>query len=329
MFQGGDELPGFEQAFVGASVQPGVASAHDLDVELALLQVQAVQVGDFVFAPGGGLEALGQVDDLVVVEVQAGDRVAGLGGLGLFFQGQDAALGIEFGNAVALGVVHVVGEDAGALRAGAGVAQQFMEVVAVEDVVAQHKGRGGVADEVLANHKGLRQAVGAGLHGVLQVQAPLAAVAQQLLKAWRVLRGADDQDVADARQHEGAQRVVNHGLVVHRQQLLADGQGGRVQARAGAAGQDDAFALGGGGGHVGRVRKGAWKYMQTHGTLQPVCLQDFGQHALNPGLPVRQGEAEGGLQLGGVQTRVMGAHGGGGEGAGGHGRNFFSYDFYS
>ena len=38
------------------------------------------------------------------------------------------------------------------------------------------------------------------------------------------------------------QRVVHHRLVVHRQQLLAHGQRGRVQPRAGAAGEDDALA---------------------------------------------------------------------------------------
>ena len=329
MLQRGDELPRFEQAFVGAGVQPGVAAAHDFDVELALLEIQAVQVGDFVFAACGGFEALGQVHDLVVVEVQAGDGVAGLGGLGLFFEAQHFALGIEFGDAVALGVVHVVGKDAGALFALHGVAQQFVEVVAVEDVVAQHQGRGGVADKLLSNHKGLGQAVGAGLHGVLQVQAPLAAVAQQLFKARRVLRGADDEDVADARQHEGAERVVDHGLVVHRQQLLADGQGGRVQARARAAGQDDAFALGGGWGH-GASPQGASPSVQgARGAAVRMGLQDFGQHALDTGLPVRQGQAEGGLQLGRIQARVVRAHGGRGEGTGGHRRDLFSYYFDS
>jgi hypothetical protein len=97
-------------------------------------------------------------------------------------------------------------------------------------------------DEALADQEGLRQAVGAGLHRIGQRQTPLAAIAQQLLEARRVLRCADDENVADAREHQRAQRVVDHGLVVHRQQLLADGERGRVQARAGAAGEDEAFA---------------------------------------------------------------------------------------
>ena len=75
-----------------------------------------------------------------------------------------------------------------------------------------------------------------------------AAVAEQLLEARGVLRGGDDQDVADAGQHQRGQRVIDHRLVVDRQQLLGDRQGGGVQPGAGAAGEDDAFA----GGHVVR-----------------------------------------------------------------------------
>ena len=99
-----------------------------------------------------------------------------------------------------------------------------------------------------AEDEGLRQPVRAGLHAVADVDAPLRAVAQQRLEARRVLRRADEQDVADAGQHQRRQRVVDHRLVVHRQQLLAHGQRGRVQPGAGAAGEDDAFAV-----HAGLV----------------------------------------------------------------------------
>ena len=46
---------------------------------------------------------------------------------------------VELGDAVALGVVHVVGEDGRAGAALVGIAENFVEVVAVEDVVAQHQ----------------------------------------------------------------------------------------------------------------------------------------------------------------------------------------------
>ena len=142
--------------------------------------------------------------------------------------------------------MHVVGEDGGAGAALVGAAEDLVEVVAVEDVVAEDQGRVVVADEVGADDEGLGEAVRAGLDGVLQVDAPLAAVAEQLLEARGVLRGGDDQNVADAGQQERGQRVVDHRLVVDRQQLLGYRQGGRMQAGAGTTGEDDAFA----GGHA-------------------------------------------------------------------------------
>ena len=74
--------------------------------------------------------------------------------------------------------------------------------------------------------------------------APLRAVAQQPLERRQVLRRRDDQDVPDARQHQRRERVVDHRLVVDRQELLADRPGDRMQPRARAAGEDDPLALG-------------------------------------------------------------------------------------
>ena len=54
------------------------------------------------------------------------------------------------------------------------------------------------------------------------------------------MRRRDHQHVADPGEHQGGERVVDHRLVVDRDQLLAHREGDRVQARAGAAGQDDA-----------------------------------------------------------------------------------------
>ena len=79
------------------------------------------------------------------------------------------------------------------------------------------------------------------LDRVIDGQSPLAAVAKQLSEQRVVARRGDDQDLADAGHHQRRQRVVDHRLVVHRQQLLADRDGDRVQAGAGAAGEDDAF----------------------------------------------------------------------------------------
>ena len=69
----------------------------------------------------------------------------------------------------------------------------------------------------------------------------LLPVAQQLAEARQIVRRRDDEDLADPRQHQRRQRVVDHRLVVDRQELLRHHRGERVEPRAAAAGEDDPF----------------------------------------------------------------------------------------
>ena len=241
VLHGADELRRRVQALHGAGVQPRVAAAEGDHGQRPLLQVHLVERGDLQLAAGGGLDLVGLGGHVARVEVQAGDGVGALGLGGLLLDGDGAALAVELHDAEALGVVHVVAEDRGPPRLGVldGARQMAAEAVAVEDVVAEHQGTRLAGDEVLADGERLRQAVGARLLGVGQVHAVARAVPEQALEVGQVRRRGDDQDVADARQHEGGQRVVDHGLVVDRQQLLGGHERERVQARAGRTRKDD------------------------------------------------------------------------------------------
>ena len=99
------------------------------------------------------------------------------------------------------------------------------EAVAVEDVVAEDQAHGSPPTKSAPMRKACARPSGRGLLGVGEVDAPVAAVAQQALEQRQVVRGGDDQDVADARQHQRRQRIVDHRLVVDRQELLADHAG--------------------------------------------------------------------------------------------------------
>ena len=243
VLHGADELRGLVQALHGAGVQPRVAAAQGDDGQRPLLQVHLVERGDLQLAAGRGPYLMRLGGHVARVEVQAGDGVGALGLGGLLLDGDGTALPVELHDAEALGVVHVVAEDRGAARLGVldGARQVAGKAVAVEDVVAQHQGARLAGDELLADGEGLRQTVRARLLGVGQVHAVARAVPEQALEVGQVGRRGDDQDVPDARQHEGGQRVVDHGLVVDRQQLLGGHERERVQARAGPAGEDDAF----------------------------------------------------------------------------------------
>ena len=243
VLHGADELRRLVEALHGAGVQPGVAAAQGDDRQRPLLQVHLVERRDLQLASGGRLHFMRLGGDVARVEVQAGDGVGALGLGGLLLDGDGPALPVELHDAEALGVVHVVAEDRGPTGLGVldGARQVARQTVAVEDVVAQNQGARLAGDEALADGEGLRQAVRARLLGVGQVHAVARAVPEQALEVGEVRRRGDDQDVPDARQHEGGQRVVNHGLVVDRQQLLGGHERERVQAGAGPAGEDDAL----------------------------------------------------------------------------------------
>ena len=230
VLHGADELRGLVQALHGAGVQPRVAAAEGHDGQRPLLQVHLVERGDLQLAAGRGLDLMRLGGDVARVEIESGDGVGALGLGGLLLDGDGPALAVELHDAEALGVVHVVAEDRGAARLCVlhGARQVARQAVAVEDVVAQHQGARLAGDEVLADGEGLRQAVRARLLGVGEVHAVARAVPEQALEVGQVGRRGDDQDVPDARQHEGGQRVVDHGLVVDRQQLLGGHERERV-----------------------------------------------------------------------------------------------------
>ena len=243
VLHGADELRRLVQALHGAGVQPRVPAAEGDHGQRPLLKVHLVERGDLQLASGRGLDPVRLGGDVARVEVQAGDGVGALGLGGLLLDGDGPPLAVELHDAEALGVVHVVAEDRGAARLGVldGARQVARKAVAVEDVVAEHQRARLAGDELLADGECLCEAVRAGLLGVGEVHAVARAVAEQALEVGEVRRRGDDQDVPDARKHEGGQRVVDHGLVVDRQQLLGGHERERVQARAGPAGEDDAF----------------------------------------------------------------------------------------
>ena len=107
-------------------------------------------------------------------------------------------------------------------------------------VVAEHQRAGPAFQKRAAEDEGLRQPVGPLLHRELEAHAPLRAAAEQSLELRLIVGCRDDENVADAGKHQHRQRIVDHRLVVDGQELLADAQRDRVQARSGAAGQYDA-----------------------------------------------------------------------------------------
>ena len=99
-----DELGRLHHRGVGAGVEPRGAAVEHGDGQLAPPQVLVVDRGDLQLAAGARLDLRGDLDDLVVVEVEAGDGVGALRPRRLLLDGDDPAVVVELHDAVLLGL---------------------------------------------------------------------------------------------------------------------------------------------------------------------------------------------------------------------------------
>src|SRR6266404_6874849 len=161
--------------------------------------------------------------------------------LRLFLDADRYATRIEFDDAIGLGIAHLIAENGGTPPRRRRPLKRRREAIAIKDIVAQHQRHTVVANEVAPDQESLRQPLGPRLLGVTQRHAPLPAIPEQPLEPATLRRRRDDQDVANVRQHQCRQRVIDHRLIVDRQQLLAYRQGNWIEACAGTAGEYDSL----------------------------------------------------------------------------------------
>ena len=133
------------------AVQPepgGLAQAFIIGRGFVGTDCSCLILGDNIFyghdlAARRRLERSSDVEHLIVVEIQAGHRIAGLGVLRLFLQADRAAVRVEFDHAVAFRVLHGIGKYGRAGCVGPGLRSRALhllrEIVAIEDIVAQDK----------------------------------------------------------------------------------------------------------------------------------------------------------------------------------------------
>ena len=106
-----DEVSGVDKALMGSGVQPCEALAEQLDMELFVVQIDPVEIGDLIFTACGGLKVFGIFHHAAVVEVQSGHAVIALGMGGFLLDGDSISVFVEFHNAKALGVVDIITEN--------------------------------------------------------------------------------------------------------------------------------------------------------------------------------------------------------------------------
>ena len=66
---------GLDQRIVGSGVEPSDATPKPFDVQLPALEIRSIDIRDFKLAAGRGLQPSRDIDHLIVIEIQPGNRV--------------------------------------------------------------------------------------------------------------------------------------------------------------------------------------------------------------------------------------------------------------
>ena len=136
-------------------------------MQIASLQICTVYISYLKFAARGGFDRSRDVENVVVVEVEARDRPAGFRVERLFLYCFGlACCAVEADHSVALRIVYMVCEDRRTRPARNGFPTKLGEAGAVKDIVAQDEGRRTIANETSPDDESLGQTVGLRLLGI-------------------------------------------------------------------------------------------------------------------------------------------------------------------
>ena len=147
----------------------------------------------------------------------------------LFFETVGLAVLVEADDAISLGVIDQIAENGRSGGLSGGMLQLLCQALGKEDVVAENQADGLFADEICTDDESLGKTIRAGLNFVVEADAPLGTVFEQIFEGGLVFGGGDYQNVFDSGQHQGRQGVENHRFVVYRHELLADYFSDRVE----------------------------------------------------------------------------------------------------
>src|SRR5215469_16495756 len=104
--------------------------------------------------------------------------------------------------------------------------------MATEDIVAKRQRHARAAHKLASDQERLSNSTGTRLDRIFEMQAPLFAGPEQPLERFLLVRRVNDEDFSNPRHHQRGQRVIDHRLVVDRDQLLRYGSRYRIETSA-------------------------------------------------------------------------------------------------
>lgn len=134
-----------------ASIEPSVTTAQLLDKQVAGFHVQSVEIGNLKLATCRRLQVASELNNAVVIKIQAGDRIVRLWLLRFFLDTDRFAAFAELHHAIVLRILNAIGKHRRTAFARDRACQQMSQIGAVENVVAKDQCNIVVANEFTAD----------------------------------------------------------------------------------------------------------------------------------------------------------------------------------
>src|SRR5580698_7400840 len=138
-----------------ARIEPRIPTPHDLDIERSVGQITGIDVGDFKLTAWRRLDIRSNIADLVVIEVQPGDRVIRPRLNRLLLDRQRTKVSVELDNPITLRIMHVIRKHRSTLLLRIRTLELLRQIVPVENIVAKNQRRRIIANEVAPNDERL------------------------------------------------------------------------------------------------------------------------------------------------------------------------------
>src|SRR5215218_9491346 len=108
-----------------ACIEPSVSTAKPFDEKFLALQIDIVHIGDLDFPTTRGPQGRGNVEHLIVIEVEPRDCVIGFRSFRLFSDADHPTAAIELENTILCRIRDYIGEYRGAALARCRALQEF------------------------------------------------------------------------------------------------------------------------------------------------------------------------------------------------------------
>ena len=210
-------------------------------MELPAPEIFIVHAGDLKLAARGRLDVLRDLHNIVVIKIESRHGEVRLGFRRFLLDGNRPAVFIELHNAETFRVADIISENRCTFFSCDRLPHQSAEIGSVENIVSENKRDGVSADELFPDQECLRQTVRRRLNLIGEADAEAGAVPEQADESRLILRRRDDENLVDACQHQNRERIVDHRLVINREQLFRHSLCDRVQSGSRASCQYNAF----------------------------------------------------------------------------------------